>query len=113
MAKAPVKKRVTRSLRPRSNVDPPRMALAALERIKTVLVNSGLEERLGEPLSAKELSAQSRVLGAELPPSYAAAMGVAGKVGEPETFLLSHEMHAEADRIKTFGGAEAARYVPF
>jgi hypothetical protein len=111
--KTPLKKRVTRSLRPRSNVDPTRVALAALERIKTVLVKSGYEERLGEPLSMKELAAQSQLLGTELPPSYVAAMRVASKIGEPDNFLLSHEMEIEADIIITFGGEEAKRYAPF
>lgn len=114
MRKTPLtKKRVTRSLKPRSNVDPTRVALAALERIKTVLVKSGYKDRLGEPLSMKELAAQSQLLGTELPPSYVAAMRVASKIGEPETFLLSHEMEVEAERIATFGGEEAKRYAPF
>ena len=113
MRKTPLKKRVTRSLRPRSNVDPTRMALAALERIRTVLVKSGHKDRLGEPMSMKELAAQAELLGTELPPSYVAAMRVASRIGEPETFLLSHEMEAEAERIITFGGEEAKRYAPF
>ena len=113
MRKTPLKKRVTRSLRPRSNVDPTRVALAALERIRTVLVKSGHKDRLGEPMSMKELAAQAELLGTELPPSYVAAMRVASRIGEPETFLLSHEMEAEAERIITFGGEEAKRYAPF
>jgi hypothetical protein len=113
MRKTPLKKRVTRSLRPRSNVDPTRVALAALERIKTVLVKSGRKDRLGEPLSMKELAAQAQQLGTELPPSYVATMRVASKIGEPERFLLSHEMEAEAANIIAFGGEEAKRYTPF
>ncbi|MCW5833698.1 MAG: hypothetical protein KIS78_14945 [Labilithrix sp.] len=113
MRKTPLKKRVTRSLRPRSNVDPTRVALAALERIKTVLVKSGYEDRLGEPLPMKELAAQAALFGTELPPSYVAAMRVASRIGEPETFLLSHEMETEAERLVTFGGEEAKRYAPF
>jgi hypothetical protein len=113
MRKAPLKKRVTRSLRPRSNVDPTRMALAALERIKTVLVKSGHQDRLGEPLSMKELAAQSRLIGAELPSSYVAAMRVASRIGDPEVFLQSHEMETEAERIVMFGGEEGQRYAPF
>ncbi len=108
MRKAPLKKRVTRGLRPRSNVDPTRMAVAALERIRTVLVKSGYEERLREPLSMKELAAQAQLLGTELPPSYVAAMRVASQIGEPDTFLSSSEMAAEAARIDG-----DARYAPF
>src|SRR5947209_4285485 len=113
MRKAPLKKRVTRSLKPRSNVDPTRVALAALERIRTVLVRSGYKDRLGEPLSMKELAAQAQLLGTELPPSYVAAMRVASKIGEPTNFLESQEMEAEAKQISAFGGEEAKRYAPF
>lgn len=113
MRKTPPKKRVMRSLRPRSNVDPTRVALAALDRIKTVLVKSGYEDRLGEPLSMKELAAQAQFLGTELPPSYVGAMRVSSKIGDPETFLDAREMEAESSRIVAFAGAEAERYVPF
>ncbi|WP_146653456.1 hypothetical protein [Labilithrix luteola] len=113
MRKTPLKKRVTRSNRPRSNVDPTRAAIAALERIRTVLVNSGHEGRLGAPMSMKELAAQAQFLGMELPPSYVAAMRVASKIGDPEAFLVSDEMAAEADEIIAYGGEEARRYAPF
>lgn len=113
MRKTPLKKRVTRSTKPRSNVDPTRVALAALERIRTVLVKSGHQDRLGEPLSMKELAAQSQLLGTELPPSYVAAMRVSSKIGEPEVFLHSQEMAAEARKIVDYGGEEAKRYAPF
>ena len=113
MRKTPLKKRVTRSIKPRSNVDPARVALAALERIRTVLVKSGYQERLGEPLSMKELAAQSQLLGTELPPSYVAAMRVSSKIGEPEVFLHSQQMADEAKKIVDYGGEEAKRYAPF
>ena len=113
MRKTPLKKRVTRSTKPRSNVDPTRVALAALDRIKTVLVKSGYQDRLGEPLSMKELAAQAHLLGTELPPSYVAAMRVSSKIGDPEVFLLSPQMSDEAKRIGHQGGEEATRYAPF
>lgn len=113
MRKTPLKKRVTRSIKPRSNVDPTRVALAALERIRTVLVKSGHQERLGEPLAMKELAAQAQLLGTELPPSYVAAMRVASKIGDPEVFLHSQQMSDEAARIVDYGGEEAKRYAPF
>ena len=109
----PLKKRVTRSTKPRSNVDPTRVALAALERIREVLVKSGYQERLGEPLSMKELAAQAQLLGTELPPSYVAAMRVSSKIGEPEVFLHSAQMADEAAKIVAYGGEEAKRYAPF
>jgi hypothetical protein len=111
--KTPLKKRVTRSTKPRSNVDPTRVAIQALERIQTVLVKSGYGDRVGQPMSMRELAAQAELLGTELPPSYVAAMRVASRIGEPETFLLSHEMAAEAQRIIALGGEEAKRYAPF
>lgn len=113
MRKLPLKKRVLRSLRPLSNVDPARVAMAALERIKTVLVKSGRDDRLGAPLSMTELAAQAEFLGTELPPSYVAAMRVASKIGEPETFLLSYEMNVATHDIVSIGGEEAKRYAPF
>jgi hypothetical protein len=111
--KTPLKKRVTRSLRPRSNVDPTRVALAALERIQTILVRSGHEDRLGPQLTMKELAAQAQLVGTELPPSYVATMRTASKIGEPEVFLESNDMQADAALIVTDGGDEARRYVPF
>lgn len=113
MRKTPAKKRVARVLRPRSNVDPVRAALAALERIKTVLVKSGYESRLGEPLSMKELAAQAGLLGMELPPSYVAAMRVASRIGDPEVFLGAREMEAEAEALVVEAGEEMRRYAPF
>jgi hypothetical protein len=104
---------VTRSTKPRSNVDPTRVALQALERIRTVLVKSGHQERLGEPLAMKELAAQAQLLGTELPPSYVAAMRVSSKIGEPDVFLQSHQMTAESNKIVAMGGEEATRYAPF
>ena len=113
MRKTPQKKRVTRSLKPRSNVDPTRVALAALERIKTVLLKSGYKDRIGDPIPMKELAAQSQLLGTELPPSYVAAMRVASKIGEPDVFLLTSEMEAESDKLILDGVSEATRYAPF
>jgi hypothetical protein len=111
--KTPLKKRVTRGIKPRSNVDPARVAVAALERIRTVLVKSGYQDRLGDPLTMKELAAQAQSLGTELPPSYVAAMRVSSKIGEPDVFLHAQEMADEAKKISDFGGEEAKRYAPF
>lgn len=111
MRKTPLKKRG--SIRPRSNVDPTRVALAALERIKTVLVKSGRQDRLGPPLSMKDLATQAQFLGTELPPSYVAAMRVASRIGEPDTFLVPREMVRESEQIVAYGGEEAKRYAPF
>jgi hypothetical protein len=111
--KPQLKRRVTRNIKPRSNVDPTRVALAALERIRTVLVKSGHQDRLGEALTMKELAAQAQLLGTELPPSYVAAMRVSSGIGGPEAFLASGDMAAEARKLVTRGGEEAGRYAPF
>ena len=113
LRKTPLKKRITsRSMKPRSNVDPTRVAVAALERLRTVLVKSGHQDRLGQPLTMKELAAQGSLLGSELPPSYVAAMRVASRIGDPHVFLLANNMADEARRL-TDAGEEAARYAPF
>lgn len=111
MRKTPLKKRG--SIRPRSNVDPTRMALAALERIKTVLEKSGRLDRLGPQLTMKELATQAQFLGTELPPSYVAAMREASRIGEPESFLAPRDMVRESEQIVARGGEEGRRYAPF
>lgn len=110
--KAPLKKRLTRSSRPRSNVDPARASLAALERIRHVLVQSGYEERLGAPLTDEELDAQREAFGTALPASYVAAMRIAGQIGAPERFLRAHEIADQARKLQALGGARG-RYAPF
>jgi len=109
--KTPIKKRTT--LRPRSNVDPTRVALAALERIKTVLVKSGHQDRLGEPLSMRDLAAQAQILGTELPPSYVAAMRVASRIGEPENLLAGRDIAQVTEQLLREAGEEGRRYAPF
>jgi hypothetical protein len=113
MRKTPHKKRVARGHRPRTTVDPLRMALVALERIRTVLVRSGHEERLGEGVSAAELEARAAVLGTVLPPSYVAVLEITGSFGEPEMLLRATGMAAEGERLARFGGEAAKRYIPF
>ena len=107
MRKTLHRKRALRSVRPRSNVDPTRMAIAALERLRTVLVRSGPEKRLGLPLDETELESQAAILGGSLPPSYAAAMRSASQVGERPHFLRAAEMTAEAERLARVGRERA------
>lgn len=111
--KVPTKKRASRGLKPRSNVEPSRVALAALERIRTVLVSSGHEGRVGAPLSMKELAAQAAFLGVELPQSYVSAMREVSRIGDPEAFLGAEEMARESNRLVAETGEEARRYAPF
>jgi hypothetical protein len=96
-------------------VDPTRLALAALDRIKTVLVKTGHADRIGEPATMRELVARGAAFGgAPLPPSYSGTLRVASRIGEPEILLDSAGM-AEARAEVTGGraGSEGERYVPF
>lgn len=105
---------VSRRVKPRTTVDPTRLALAALERIRTVVSKSGQGSRLGEPLSMKELAAQTTLLaGNELPPSYFAAMRVASQIGAPVEFLDAAAMGEASHKMALDLGKEAARFLPF
>lgn len=108
----PRKKRPLRSVKPRT-VDPARVAVAALERIKTILIQSGHRARIREPVTAEERAARSELFGRQLPPSYAAIMDSASGIGDPEVFLGCREMREQAAKIRAVGGDEAGRYIPF
>jgi hypothetical protein len=108
-AKKPTGKRVKKL-----TVDPTRLALAALERIKTVLVKTGHADRIGEPTTMRELVARTNLLGYPLPPSYSSTVRVASKIGEPEVFLDAAEMTAaQKEIVGGRAGSEGDRYVPF
>jgi hypothetical protein len=95
-------------------VDPTRLSLAALDRIKTVLVKTGHAERIGEPATMRELVARGNLLGLSLPPSYSSTVRVASKIGEPEILLDSAEMAAaQGEIVGGRTGSEGERYVPF
>ena len=91
-------------------VDPTRLALAALERIKTVLSRTGHSERFGDPVPPHELRARETVLA--LPPSYMAAMKVCGSFSETERFLNASEMRKLHEELVPLV-AEKNRYFPF
>lgn len=114
MRKIPRKKQ-PKKLKPRSTLDPSKLALAAIDRIKDVLVRSGHEERLGEPMPLAELVAQATLLGEgrQLPPSYAAAMRVASRIGAPDVILAAGEMATKAAELVSTLGLEGERYLPF
>ncbi|MBL8613721.1 MAG: hypothetical protein JNL38_40650 [Myxococcales bacterium] len=114
MRKIPRKKQ-PKKLKPRSNLDPSKLALAALDRIREILTRSGHEDRLGEPLALKELVAQASLLGEgrQLPPSYAAAMRVASKVGDPDLILAAGDMASKSAELVSLLGLEGERYLPF
>ncbi len=108
----PARKRpAPRRVRP-TNVDPVRLALAAIERIKTVLSRTGKLDRFGPPADAREMLARETVLGRVLPPSYEAAMRVARAFGEPETVLDAATMKTTTAKLDR-EGADTERYIPF
>lgn len=96
-------------------VDPTRLALAAMERIKTVLTRKGHPESFGPPATMRDLAARATYLGVALPSSYSAAMRVAGRIGEPEHLLGADEMKAAFnDEIGVrMSRPDAERYAPF
>lgn len=101
--------------RAKINVDPTRLALAAMERIKTVLVRKGHPEKFGPPATMRDLAARAAYLGVALPSSYSAAMRVAGSIGEPIRLLDSDAMKAAFnDEIGVrLSHPDAERYAPF
>ncbi|MEO8796943.1 MAG: hypothetical protein ABI551_03585 [Polyangiaceae bacterium] len=109
MIRKPTKKRPA-PRRGLLRVDPTRLSLAALERIKTVLSRTGHIERFGEPVPPHELRARETVL--LLPPSYLAAMKVCGSFGETEVFLNASEMRKGHEELVALV-AEKNRYYPF
>ncbi len=86
-------KRTQRSTKIR--VEPTRLAVAALERIKTVHRRKGHAERFGPPIIEAELADRARLMRRPLPPSYDAAMRVSGSIGEEEQLLDADGMARE------------------
>src|SRR5579859_7660684 len=82
-------------------IDASRLALAALERIRTIFLRTDRLERMGVSVTLKELAARAAVLGATLPPSYVASMRLVSSIGEPEMLLSSTEMARAHDEIGT------------
>jgi len=109
-----IKKRAV-SRKAKLTVDPTRLALAAMERIKTVLIRKGHPERFGAPATMRDLAARATYLGVALPSSYSAAMRAAGSIGDPERFLSADEMKsAFNDEIGVrMSRPDAERYAPF
>lgn len=109
MIRKPTKKRPA-PRRVLLKVDPTRLALAALERIKTVLSRTGHPERFGDPVPPHELRAREAVV--LMPPSYMAAMKVCGSFSETEHFLTASEMRKAYEELVPLV-AEKNRYYPF
>ena len=109
--KTPPKRRAP--TRTRVSVDPARLALAAIERLKSTLARTGQTHKLAAPATMKELAARGQVLGGAIPPSYTAALRVTSSIGEPELLLDANEMRLRYGEMKASKVANADRYVPF
>lgn len=97
----------------RGTLDACRMAVAGIERLRTVLARAGQEAKLGPPATMQELSARAGHLGLALPPSYSAAMRVASRIGEPEQLLDSTLLAAALQEVTEALRAPKPRYAPF
>lgn len=95
----------------RLKVDPTRLALAAMERIKTVLTRLGHPERFGRPVAPRELLAREDLLLVPLPASYAAAMKVADAIGDAPRLLNFLEMKQAEELVDKQGAGR--RFLPF
>jgi hypothetical protein len=110
----PVKKKLI-SRKTRLTVDPTRLALAAMERIRTVLARKGHIGKFGPPATMRDLAARASYLGLALPSSYSAAMRVSGSIGEPEALLTAAEMKRAFDDAigARTSRPDHERYAPF
>lgn len=86
-------KRTQRSTKLR--VEPSRLAIAALERIKTVHRRKGHPERFGPAADDAEMADRARLMRRALPPSYEAAMRTCSSIGEEEQLLDAEGMARE------------------
>jgi hypothetical protein len=109
------KKRSTQLRKGKLTVDATRLALAALERIRAAQVKKGHGDRIGPPVTMRELAARASNLGVTLPPSYAATVRVASRIGDPERLLTAAEMRAAHDDViaPRASRGEAERLAPF
>ena len=106
-------KKRTGQRRTKLPIDASRLALAAIERLRTLFARTGRSDRLGVAVTMRELASRANVLGRALPPSYVAAMRVVSSIGEPEILLSGPEIQrAQAELGGVLGARDAARYVP-
>ncbi len=107
-------KRRTLGRKPKVPIDPTRLAVAALERIKTLFARTGRLDRLGAPAAMRELAARATLLGTALPPSYVAALRLASTIGEPEALLNAGDMGRAAKEVaSSVRASDTDRYMPF
>ena len=113
--KKPTLKKKLPSRKTKLTVDPTRLALAAMERIKTVLARKGHVDKFGPAATMRDLAARANYLGLALPSSYSAAMRLAGQIGGPEAFLSAAEMKSAFDDTISarMSRLDVERYAPF
>ncbi len=110
---APKKKPVRRP-KPRATIDPSRLALGALERIRVVLEQSGRAARYLPPAPESELVAREALFGGPLPDSYVSVVRVAAGFGGPGQLLDAAQIVAAQATIRArLGEAGRVRYFPF
>jgi hypothetical protein len=108
----PAKRRTGTVRKGKLTVDATRLALAALERIKSSLRRKGHEDQLGPPATMRELAARSSFVGVSLPPSYVATLRAASLIGGPERLLDAVEMRAASTEMVALYNA-SDRLAPF
>lgn len=113
MVRKPVRKRPLPPKRVRGpRIDASRLAVAAVDRIKTLLQRTGHLDRLGPPVADSELSGRAELLREPLPPSYQAALTLTSAIGAPERLLTAAQMRAALEGLID-EGADDTRLVPF
>ena len=108
-----VPKRRTSTKRGAAPLDPARLALAAITRLRQALTAAGHGDRIGGPTTSTELAARERLFGGRPPPSYVAALQMAGAIGDPNILLDRQAMTAALVQMEKERPADGKRYFPF
>ncbi len=95
------------------NVDPSRVAVAAMDRIRKTLAAAGKLDACGGAADEGELTIREALLGDSLPPSYIAALAMAARIGAPYELLDADASATERERMEEVPGNDANRYYPF
>jgi hypothetical protein len=108
-----VPKRRAGSKRGPAPLDPVRLAVAALTRLRQALTAAGHGDRIGKPATSADLAARERLFGGRPPPSYVAAVQLAAGFGDPDVLLDREALGAARARIEKERPGDARRYFPF
>jgi hypothetical protein len=95
-------------------MDPTRVALAAVERLRALYARTHREERLGGATSMRELAQRAALLGRALPPSYVATARILSSIDGPEKLFNSDDMALAIGGIaEHVPRGDSKRYLPF